>query len=139
MTTIKRYIGEQIRQSQQVEIELSKIRDTLSEQPIKDEDLYISIMDVIQKYPGNENVLLVFLDFLQLANSKNLIEQYELDDVDSLFKHLCKYYPLNYTIHLEYYYFLFNVLDRAGEAKQVLAKYLREMTVQLGKMEKLVS
>jgi hypothetical protein len=139
MTIIKQSIAGQIRQSQELETSLQAIRDMLNQQPIGDIRAYTSLLELIQRYPANEKLLEVFLEFLQLANSAEIIDQYELNDIDILFNELCKLHPLHYTLHLEYYFYLFNVLDREDAARTFLQTYVQSMTSNLNEMNKLLT
>ena len=135
---IKNHIEWQIENDISLEKELREIKNSLSNTKRQDAKLLTRIIGLAKKYPTRDIVLLTFIDFLQLTNSRNLVKQFGLDDINNLFNHLCKYNPTNYEIHFEYYYFLYNVLDKEAAAKKMLSAYIRKTNIQIDKMKKLV-
>lgn len=139
MTTIRNNISTQIDTYGQLEAELKELYALLGKHPIDDKYLKNVLLKALKKYPAQEKMLLIFLDFLQLANSKTIFNQYELKDIDNLFQCVCKYNPYSYEIHVEYYHFLNNVLDKGIQARRVLTSYLKRTNAQLKKLEKLLN
>jgi hypothetical protein len=135
---IKHHIKWQIENDILLEIELKKIKRNLSKVNREDAKLLTELIELAKKYPTRDIILLTFLDFLQLTNSSDLIKEFDLEDVNVLFKHLCRYNPESYEVHFEYYYFLNNVLDKETEAKKVVEAFIKRMNAKIEEMKKAV-
>lgn len=130
MISIKSHINLQIKLEKKLEIELRKIRNTLGKKKRDDLDLLKSIMILMQAYPTKDTLLLIFVEFLQLVNADSVLQEFNLNDIDRLFKHLCRYNPYNYEVHFEYYSFLFNVLDKERKAKKVMELFTERINIR---------
>jgi hypothetical protein len=138
MQPIKKSIETQVKACYQLQDSLKKIKTSLANPGRNDRVIFNRIHKLLEKYPANTEVLILFTDFLQLANAKKILDQYDLEDILMVFDCLCKLHPNNHEIRLEYYYFLKNVLGKDKKAKKLMAGYRDRMNNNIKKVNKLL-
>lgn len=63
------------------------------------------------------------LILLQLSNDEEVFAKVSLEEIEEVYRMLCKYQRDDLDLNLEYYSFLYNVMDKEEEATKFLEKY----------------
>jgi hypothetical protein len=69
------------------------------------------------------DTLRCLIDLLLISNSPTIYKKYDLKGLEKFLKNLCRLYPEDIDLNLEYYYFLFNVLDEEKKAKSHMKSF----------------
>jgi hypothetical protein len=136
---INKFIDHLIENDSLLKKQMKTLYPLLSKKKRDDKKILSAFLKLSEKFPANIKITSLFLDFIQLIDSEELIAEYDFDDIEKLFKKSCAMNEENYDLHLEYYYFLFNMLDKEKEAKKMLAQYVKMMKAKFEKMSKLLS
>jgi hypothetical protein len=97
------------------------------------------LIDLSEKNKGSIQVLKVLASFLQMANNEEVLAQYNLNDIDTLYRKACLYNKFDVELHVEYFYFLFNVMDKEQEAIELFIEYKKFLNNYLSKFEEYVN
>ena len=130
------YLSQLILQEEKLNRGLKKIRKLRNSKNIDENKIFILFNELINNYPSNPEVLKYFLNFLQLLNDKELIKQFNLVDIGSLYKKLCATNKFDIELNMDFFHFLYNVLDDEVESLKLYKKYKRDILSSFKKFEK---
>lgn len=88
-----------------------------------------------KKYPANPVLLAKFLEYLQLVDDPAILAVFSLEDISRLYEKLTDIYVDDVNINIEYYYFLYNVMDDELKAKEKINSF----TIMVDKKLKAIS
>lgn len=119
---IKEELQKNIAIIKDIEIKLSQLKaNFMTLQDSYDSEIEAEInydyTKLLNKYPGNIQVIKSYIDFIRLIQSKKLSEQFELEDIDNWYTELSLIFKDELDINIEKLYFLFNVMNKEVEAK----------------------
>jgi len=121
--TSSNYISQLIQKGDELNRELKKIRKLLGSKSIDEKAIFILFKKLINKYPANPEVLKSFLVFLQLLNDKDLLKKFSLKDIFRLYKKSCAVNKFDIDLNMEFFYFMYYVLDKESESLALYENY----------------
>ena len=77
----------------------------------------------IKKGSIDSDTLHCFIELILVSNDPLILKKYSLPNLNNFLEFLCKLYPDDIDLNLEYYFFLFNVLDNEKKAKTHFKKF----------------
>lgn len=96
----------------QNDIELLKSNYTLFvDKKIADIDYLNQLVVLIKKYPLNATVLNIFMAFIELINSPELIDTYDFEDMNKFNDLIVELFPNDLNIISDDVFYTFNILD----------------------------
>ncbi len=125
--TSPNYISQLIRKSEELNSELKKIRKLLRSKNIDEKGMFIFFRKLITKYPSNPEVLKCFLVFLQLLNDNDLLKKVSLKEITRLYKKLCAQNKWDIELNMDFFYFMYYVLDNEVESLKLYENYKRKI------------
>lgn len=131
---ISDYLQHQIHLEEELHLMLSKIKNDITAK--KDERIIISdFKELLARSNGNVQILKEFATFLQLINDKDLLKEFDLEDISFMYEKICSHSKFDVDLCIEYYYFLFNVLGREEEAISLFQAHKNRILDYFNKFE----
>lgn len=121
------YISQLILKGEELDHELKKIRKLLRAKNIDEKGIFILFKKLINSYPSNPEVLKCFLDFLQSLNDKDLVKKVSLKEISRFYKKLCATNQFDIELNIDFFYFMYNVLDNEVESLKLYENYKRKI------------
>lgn len=109
--------------------ELSEVDFLLSEIESGNEvQIESKFFSLFKKYKCNPAILNRFLTYLQINNSSG-VEKYSSSDIKQLFDKSCTIYTDIISLHLERYFYYYNILDEENTANNELRSFIRDFNI----------
>jgi hypothetical protein len=94
---------------------------------LKEDELWKSLANVSPLILTNERVMNFFADNLQMINNQERIEQFDLQDIKSIYQILIQYNPDNLQYQIDLIEFVYAVLNDEHETMKLIENVMNLM------------